>query len=194
MGTTTWVEEDRVVLLDEQGRATGSAPREGIHGADTPLHLAFSCWLFDGDGRFLLTRRALTKRSWPGVWTNSFCGHPRPGEDLVAAIHRYGAYELGVSVTDLEPLLPEFSYRAVDASGVVENEHCPVYVARTRDTVRPRVDEVMEHEWIALDDLRAALVHAPWAVSPWLREQARSVEASGGWEHLAGPSRQDLGR
>ena len=106
---------DSVVLADADGRPCGTADREGVHGFDTPLHFAFSCHLVV-DGRILMTRRALSKRSWPGVWTNSFCGHPRPGEDVVDAVHRYARRELGIEVADVRCILPDFRYRAVDAS------------------------------------------------------------------------------
>ena len=176
---------DLVVLLDEEGRPAGTAPREAVHGADTPLHLAFSCWLFGPDGRMLLTRRALGKRSWPGVWTNSFCGHPRPGEDVTHAVRRYSQLELGIEVTGVRDLVPDFRYRAVDASGVVENEVCPVFTAHTGDAVVPNPDEVAEHTWVELDELRTALRAAPWALSPWLREQASRLDATDGWSVLA---------
>lgn len=174
---------DLVVLLDEARRPVGTAPREGVHGTDTPLHLAYSCWLLDSDGYFLITRRALSKRSWPGVWTNSFCGHPRPGESLVDAVARGGRTELGVEVISITSLLPEFAYRATDANGVVENEVCPVFVARTKGMLSPDPTEVAEYHWIHLDDLRAALDTAPWAVSPWLRAQAAQIDPSG-WAQL----------
>lgn len=174
---------DLVVLLDDDRRPVGTAPREGVHGTDTPLHLAYSCWLVDSDGYFLLTRRALTKRSWPGVWTNSFCGHPRPGESLVDAVLRGGHTELGVEVTSITSLLPEFAYRATDVSGVVENEVCPVFVARTKGMLRPDPTEVAEYHWIHLDDLRAALDTAPWALSPWLRGQAAQFDPRG-WARI----------
>src|SRR3954454_10975612 len=90
---------DLVVLLDDDGRPSGTAPRATVQGASTPLHLAFSCYLFDREGRLLLTRRAVTKRTWGGVWTNSFCGHPRPGEPMTDAVHRYAAHELGARIT-----------------------------------------------------------------------------------------------
>ncbi|MBE7325221.1 isopentenyl-diphosphate Delta-isomerase [Nocardioides sp. Y6] len=178
-------DEDLVVLLDEARRPVGTAPREGVHGTDTPLHLAFSCWLLDADGRILVTRRALGKRSWPGVWTNSFCGHPRPGEALEDAVVRHGRRELGVEVADVRPLLPDFTYRAVDASGVVEHEFCPVFVARAVSTVTPAPDEVAEHHWITLDDYRASLATAPWALSPWMVEQARQIDAADLWSRVA---------
>ncbi|WP_275425735.1 isopentenyl-diphosphate Delta-isomerase [Nocardioides solisilvae] len=176
---------DLVVLLDARRRPAGTAPREAVHGLDTPLHLAFSCWLLDADGRVLMTRRALGKRSWPGVWTNSFCGHPRPDEALVDAVRRHGRAELGLEVEAITALLPDFAYRAVDASGVVENEFCPVFVARTTHQPEPHPDEVAELAWVEVDDLRTALAAAPWALSPWLRDQAAALDTAQAWSRLA---------
>lgn len=171
--------DDLVVLLTEDGAPCGSAPRATVHSTSTPLHLAFSCHVRDEAGRFLLTRRAVTKRTWPGVWTNSFCGHPRPGEAPVDAVHRYAAHELGFEVHGLELVLPDFRYRAVDAGGVVENEVCPVFTARTADRPRHHPDEVAESRWLDLAELRAAVSAAPWALSPWLLEQVPLLEAAG---------------
>ena len=79
---------DHVVLLDDEGRAIGTAPKSSVHGRDTALHLAFSCHVMNDDGQVLVTRRALNKTTWPGVWSNSFCGHPRPAEPVLSAVHR----------------------------------------------------------------------------------------------------------
>src|SRR5437868_2928196 len=87
-----------VVLLDDEGRPCGRAPKAEVHHRNTPLHLAFSCWLLDADGRTLLTRRSAAKRTWPGIWTNSFCGHPAPGEEVEAAVHRRARDELGARI------------------------------------------------------------------------------------------------
>ncbi|MEN3122694.1 isopentenyl-diphosphate Delta-isomerase [Janibacter sp. LM] len=162
---------DEVVLLDDDGTPTGTAPRASVHSESTPLHLAFSCYLHDDSGRVLLTRRALVKRTWPGVWTNSFCGHPRPDEALEDAVRRHAEHELGLRIHDVHPLLPHFRYRAVDASGTVENEVCPVFTARTRERPRPNADEVMDLRWVAPGELAAAARAAPWALSPWMLEQ-----------------------
>ncbi|MGO4204831.1 isopentenyl-diphosphate Delta-isomerase [Rhodococcus sp. TAF43] len=163
--------EELVVLLDDTGNPIGSVPKHTVHTADTPLHRAFSCHVFAPDGRMLVTRRALTKLTWPGVWTNSFCGHPLPGESDHDAIARRGQWELGITLTDIRPLLPRYRYRAVDSSGIVENEICPVYAATTTDDPTPNPAEVHEWNWVSVPDIAAATDRAPFAFSPWFVEQ-----------------------
>ncbi|WP_375390030.1 isopentenyl-diphosphate Delta-isomerase [uncultured Amnibacterium sp.] len=169
--------DERVVLVDDDGEPVGTALKADVHTTETPLHLAFSCHLRDGDGRLLVTRRALSKTTWPGVWTNSFCGHPSPGEDLPSALARRAFDELGVTLTDVRLVLPDFRYRAVDAGGIVENEICPVFAAVTFDDVQPDPDEVAEYRWVDPQDLETAVSMAPWAFSPWLNLQLVELSA-----------------
>lgn len=162
---------EMVVLLDEQANEIGTAPKATVHDTNTPLHLAFSCHAFNEQNELLLTRRALSKKTWPGVWTNSFCGHPAPGEDRQAAVRRRGRHELGMEIVELTLALPHFRYRAVDASGTVENEVCPVYRATVTGEPSPRPDEVAEWAWVSPGALQRATAAAPFAFSPWLVEQ-----------------------
>ncbi|MBL3699658.1 isopentenyl-diphosphate Delta-isomerase [Leucobacter luti] len=171
-----------VVLMSADGQAVGTEDKSRVHGSDTPLHLAFSCYLTDAAGRILLTRRALSKRAWPGVWTNSFCGHPAPRESFESAIARRAQHELGTELDGLSSALPDFRYRAVDASGTVENEICPVYTGRIRGGVVPEPSEVAEWAWVAPSDLAAALAATPFVFSPWLREQFPLLAAQGAFD------------
>lgn len=166
-----------VVLLADDGTPIGSTDKATVHSVDTPLHLAFSCFVHDGEGRILLTRRALNKKTWPGVWTNSFCGHPAPGEDFASAISRRAADELGAQISEITEVLPDFRYRAIDASGMVENEICPVFTARIDGDVRPRTDEVMDFAWTDPGALTQALAAAPFVFSPWLAEEWAQLTA-----------------
>src|SRR3954447_4163599 len=171
--------EELVVLLDEDARPIGTAPKADVHTTETPLHLAFSCHVRNDEGRILVTRRALGKRTWPGVWTNSFCGHPGPGEDMDDAVLRRARQELGIELDGLQLALPDFRYRAVDASGIVEYEVCPVYVARVRGGVSPDPDEVMDWTWVDEGPLTVAVESAGWAFSPWLALQLPALSAVG---------------
>lgn len=168
-------EIDHVVLLDEAGRAIGTAPKSSVHGSDTALHLAFSCHVVNAAGQVLVTRRALSKKTWPGVWSNSFCGHPRPAEPVLSAVRRHADSELGLTLTDIQLALPLFRYRAVDASGVVEYEVCPVYTAYAEQEPVLNPSEVMDARWVDPGDLAASLQTTPWAFSPWLVLQAQQL-------------------
>ena len=163
---------EQVVLLGVDGRPVGTAEKSEVHTASTPLHLAFSCHILSADGQVLVTRRALGKRTWPGVWTNSVCGHPAPGETFGEAVARRAEHELGLEISDVVVALPDFRYRATDASGVVENELCPVFTARTAGTPRANREEVMDLAWVEPQDLARAVTAAPWALSPWLSAHA----------------------
>lgn len=175
-----------MVLLDAEHRPSGTARRTEVHTTSTPLHLAFSCYLLDDDGRVLLTRRATSKQTFAGVWTNSFCGHPRPGEPMADAVHRYAVRELGTTLRDLHCVLPTFRYRAVDASGIVENELCPVFVATCDGPLEPNPDEVDALRWVSEDELRGAVAAAPWALSPWMVEQVAELGLAGStWGRVA---------
>ncbi len=169
--------QELVVLLDEEGRAAGTAPKATVHHRETPLHLAFSCYVFDADGALLMTRRALHKPTWPGAWTNSVCGHPAPGEPLADAVRRRGRDELGIRLDDVQLVLPGFRYRAVMPDGTVENEMCPVLTARTHDLVQAHPDEVASVAWVDWEVFRASVLDGTREISPWCAEQVRLLPA-----------------
>ena len=176
---STTLADEQVVLVDPDGAPIGTMAKAHVHTTDTPLHLAFSCYAFDPDGRMLLTRRSLAKRTWPGVWTNTCCGHPAPGEDLEDAIRRRLRHELGVEVESLRLVLPDFRYRAVAPDGIVENEICPVYFAQLRSDPQPHPDEVMQWQWINSADFLSATETVPFVLSPWSVLQAHALHTAG---------------
>ena len=168
-----------VVLVDEDGRAIGTAPKPAVHGARTPLHLAFSCYVFNPAGEVLVTRRSAAKSTWPDVWTNSCCGHPAPGELLAGAVVRRLREELGLAVERVELVLPDFRYRAVMDNGVVENEICPVFRALSTTEPAPVADEVAEAVWVPWRPFAADVLDGRRAVSPWCRLQVARLVAVG---------------
>ena len=167
--------QEHVILVNDQGMVIGTQEKYAAHTSHTPLHLAFSTWLFNAKGECLVTRRALSKKAWPGVWTNSVCGHPQSGEETEQAIIRRCRYEVGAEITDITPVASDFRYREIDPSGIVENEICPVFAARITNKVTINEGEVMEYQWVELDTLFSALDAAPWAFSPRMVMEATTA-------------------
>ncbi len=169
---------EHVILLDEAGNPVGTADKATVHHADTPLHLAFSSYVFDTAGRLLLSQRAWAKKTWPGIWTNSCCGHPAVGEVVTDSVRRRLRDELGLEVGDVDLVLPRFRYRAVMADGIVENEMCPVFRVITDAEPVPNPDEVATVQWAAWSDvltdsdLRGSL-------SPWCQLQLNELDRLG---------------
>lgn len=170
--------EELIVLVDDEGRQIGTMPKPLVHHGETPLHRAFSAYLFDADGRLLVTRRALSKQTFPGMWTNTVCGHPGPGEVDADAIARRASDELGLQVADLRPVLPDYRYRA-ELLGIVENEICPVYLGTFHGRPEPAAAEVAEWEVVDWAGFRARQATEGDAWSPWCREQADLIETTG---------------
>jgi len=127
-----------------------------------------------------VTRRAYDKRTFPGVRTNSCCGHPAPGEGMRVAVLRRLRHELGIVPSELDLILPTFRYRATAVDGTVENELCPVYRAVTTADVQVSVHppEVHEAWWVPWVDF-AAQVDRTDPLSSWGAQQVEQLSALG---------------
>ncbi len=168
--------QDLIVLVDDAGKPIGSAPKLASHHANTPLHLAFSVYIFRSDGKILVTQRAHSKKVWPGVWTNSCCGHPAPDEPISDAITRRVAYELGMTVTDLRCLLPDYRYQTPPFNGIIEHEVCPLYFANTTDEPQPNALEVDDFHWLTWDEFtKNALSDDNDTWSWWCKDQLKQL-------------------
>lgn len=162
--------EEQVVLVDEQDVELGVAPKAGIHTRRTLLHRAFSVFLFNQKGEVLVQRRALSKKTWPGIWSNSCCGHPAPGETYEDAIERRVGQELGCRVQGIEKV-SDYRYR-FEHKGVVENELCPVYRGVVSDPIKADASEVEEWKWMRWNDFLDELITDQDNVwSPWCKEE-----------------------
>lgn len=170
---------EHVVLLDSIGRPRGVLPKALAHTHDTPLHLAFSCHVVRGDGSLLLSRRAATKRTWPGVWSNGCCGHPQSGETLRDAVTRRLGQELGLRADRLDVALPDFAYRAEMPDGTIEHELCPVVIAHVDGVPDLDPAEVDDVAWIGWRELVDRAERLPGSLSPWSVLQVAELHATG---------------
>jgi len=98
---------------------------------------------------------------------------------MVDAIARRAQDELGITLTKIESLLPDFRYAATDASGVVENEICPVYTAFTAEQPEIHPEEIEEFAWVNPAEFQRAVAATPFAFSPWVGWQLAEIADAG---------------
>lgn len=171
--------DELIVLLDESGHAVGAAPKLASHHEDTPLHLAFTVYAFDSAERLLLTRRSLAKKTWPGVWTNTCCGHPIPGESLADAVARRVRAELGCGLTAADVVVDRIRYRAEMGNGITENEMGPVVRVLLDGPVAPDPDETDQVRWVPWPDLVHQVETGTAGLSPWCEITIRRLAVIG---------------
>jgi isopentenyl-diphosphate delta-isomerase len=170
--------DDMVVLVDDENNALATARKAETHNADTKLHRAFSVFLFNSNGELLLQRRAFSKKTWPGTWSNSCCGHTMLNEGTKQAAGRRLAFELGIRGVELNMVLPDFRYRA-EKDGVVENEICPVMIGFTDQEPTPNPGEVAETKWMHWSDFLSYIRRPDCELSPWAIEEGHLLDQSG---------------
>jgi isopentenyl-diphosphate delta-isomerase len=169
--------DDKIVLVDEHNNAIGTASKLESHNGDTKLHRAFSVFIFNRRGELLLQQRALSKKTWPGVWSNSCCGHVMLHEETARAAARRLSYELGLRNIQLTTALPEFRYRA-EKDGIVENEICPVLIGVTDAEPVPNPSEVASVRWIDWHEFLNSLDQPGTDISPWAKQEVQLLTQS----------------
>ncbi|HMT08814.1 MAG TPA: isopentenyl-diphosphate Delta-isomerase [Pyrinomonadaceae bacterium] len=167
--------DEMLVLCDDTGKPISTTPKSEVHTSSTPLHLAFSIFIFNSAGDVLLQQRAFSKQTWPGVWSNSCCGHQMLHERPIDGAKRRLKYELGLTGIKLECVLPDFQYRA-ELDGIVENEICPVFVGYTDKQPSPNKDEVETYHWQPWGEFIERCRRPDTDISPWAVEEAELLE------------------
>ncbi|MGW8377412.1 isopentenyl-diphosphate Delta-isomerase [Streptomyces sp. ODS28] len=166
-------------LVDEDGTTIGTAEKLSAHIAPGRLHRAFSVFLFDTEGRLLLQRRALGKYHSPGVWSNTCCGHPYPGELPFAAAARRVGEELGVAPALMREAGTVRYNHPDPESGLVEQEFNHLFAGVVTAELRADPEEIAETAFVTPDELekrQRADVFSAWfdtvldAARPGVRE------------------------
>jgi isopentenyl-diphosphate Delta-isomerase len=163
--------EEQLILVDEGNRAVGTAPKQAVHLTGL-LHRAFSIFMVDERGQILLQQRNPRKYHSGGLWANSCCGHPRPGERTLTAARRRLNEELGVT----DPLTFGFfaRYRGELGNGMRENELVYVYFGRLRMRPQPDPAEVARLELAGVGEVGRRIQRKPDDFAFWLKHYFRN--------------------
>lgn len=157
--------EEQVVLVNEHDQALGQVGKLEAHQRGL-LHRAFSVFVFDPRGRLLLQQRAAGKYHSAGLWTNTCCSHPRPGEEILNAAGRRLQEEMGIRCS-LEPVF-SFMYKEDVGQGLVEHELDHVLFGVYQGPIAPAAEEVAAYQWMRLHDLADDLRTSPERYTRWL--------------------------
>jgi len=155
-----------VILLDKDGNIIGSQEKMAAH-VDGSLHLAFSVFVFDSQGRILLQKRASDKYHSGGLWTNTCCSHPVPGENIEEAAHRRLMYEMGMDCKLY--FVDKFTYRAELDNGLTEHETDYIFIGISDKYPLPHPEEVEGFRYSYPEDIRADILRNPSDYTEWFR-------------------------
>lgn len=168
---------EEVILVDAHNKPLGLALKQAVHQSLTPLHRAFSIFLFNPRGDLLIQQRSQHKRTWPLVWSNSCCGHPAYGEGWESAVSRRLQAELGIKAQNIEKIA-NYQYKFV-RGGVMENEVCPIFVGVSKENPHPNKEEVENYDWLSwLEFLKIKNTSEKEQYSEWSLEEADILENS----------------
>jgi isopentenyl-diphosphate delta-isomerase len=170
----TRIADEQLILVDESNRAVGGAGKLAIHRSGL-LHRAFSIFMVDARGRVLLQQRHAKKYHSGGLWANSCCGHPRPGEKTMSAARRRLHEELGIN----DPLSLGFfaRYQGELDNGMQENEFVYVYFGALRSRPQPHPAEISQVEFASVADISRRIRQKPDAFVFWLKHYFRHHQA-----------------
>lgn len=157
---------DYVILVDEQDREIGTMEKMEAHRKGL-LHRAFSVLLFNSHGELLLQQRALSKYHSGGLWTNTCCSHPMPGESVQDAARRKLLQEMGID------LLPEFAFKFIYKTdlnnNLTEYEFDHVLIGLFDGQPRPNPIEAQDWKLVKLENVKVDILNHPELYTYWFK-------------------------
>lgn len=160
------MEEQLLILVDEQDNELGVMDKLSVHEKGL-LHRAFSVFIFNTDMQLLLQQRSEYKYHSAGVWSNTCCSHPRPGEKMLQAINRRLKEEMGMECNTVFAF--NFIYRVELDNGLTEHEYDHVYIGISNTPPIPTTSEVKDWKYMSLEELKEDIAVKPQQYTEWLK-------------------------
>lgn len=157
---------EEVILVDEKDNQIGTEEKLQAH-REGKLHRCFSIFVFNSEGKLLLQQRAKSKYHSGGLWSNTCCSHPRPGEPTEQAAHRRLKEELGFDCPLNEVFT--FTYKTKFDNGLYEHEFDHVLFGRFDGSPIPNPEEVESCKWVGVEELKKDIQENPDNYTYWLK-------------------------
>ncbi|HUW22075.1 MAG TPA: isopentenyl-diphosphate Delta-isomerase [Candidatus Bathyarchaeia archaeon] len=156
----------KVILVDKDDREIGHQEKLQAH-RQGKLHRAFSIFIFNDRGELMLQKRAKSKYHSAGLWSNTCCSHPQPGETTPKAAHRRLKEEMGFDCPLKEVF--QFCYRVDFDNGLAEHEYDHVFIGHYDGDPLPDPDEAEGWQWVGLKNLEENIRRNPDQYTYWLK-------------------------
>ena len=159
-------QEIKVCLVDQHDNEIGLMEKLEAHQKGL-LHRAFSVLIFNDKQEILLQRRAFGKYHSEGLWTNTCCSHPMPGESNITAAHRRLQEEMGFDC-ELKELF-YFIYKAELDNNLVEHELDHVLIGYSSDDPILNIEEAIDFKWLSMDQLKKEIIENANDFTIWFK-------------------------
>ena len=157
---------EEVILVDESDNQIGTMEKMEAHRQGR-LHRAFSVLLYNSAGEMLLQRRASNKYHSAGLWTNTCCSHPLPGEKIEDAATRRLKEEMGI---DLRPTYSfTFIYKSALDKNLTEHELDHVFIGTYDGKPDVNASEVEDWKFVKMNWLREDMRRNPGSYTAWFK-------------------------
>jgi isopentenyl-diphosphate delta-isomerase len=159
-------QNELLILVDNQDNEIGVNDKLSVH-LEGLLHRAFSIFIFNSQSELLIQQRADGKYHSPGLWTNTCCSHPRPGEGTIEACNRRLLEEMGIGA--MLQFSFSFLYKYEFSNGLIEHEFDHVYIGYTDQQPEINLNEVQSWKYISIGNLETEIGLNPDLYTPWLK-------------------------
>jgi len=168
--------EQTLILVDNNDRILGYAPRSVCHTGKGRRHRAFVVALYNNNGMLLLQRRKHDLFS--NMWDLTGASHPlrlkSRNETYSEAATRCVKTEFGISGVHFRRI-GAFNYFAPQGKKC-ENEHCAVIVGRYDGKVRPNHNVAYGFRWVTLRETLTEIRKKPESFVMWARLGAKVIK------------------
>ena len=158
--------ENEVILVDVNDNPIGTMEKMEAH-EKAVLHRAISVFIVNSQGEWLLQQRTLDKYHSKGLWTNTSCSHPYPGESSLDAANRRLTEEMGLKAELTE--LFSFTYKQELENNLTEHEYDHVFYGISDELPQPNPNEVMDYEYISFTEMKKNVEQHPENYTAWFK-------------------------